>query len=177
MGSIFLKFTSSNPENITSRIQLNILALEMIEDHPLFGVGLNNAIVAGMNYPIFQYYYRAFKLPPVVHNYYLLLTTEIGIIGTVLFLSVVFSVIVLAVKSLKYQSKLSPIYLRLSFAAGLFGYLISDLFGYSLRKFEISYIFWCHLGLIVLLVRLSKITKVTSPDNQSLNLVVLSGKP
>lgn len=151
-GKIVAKLTASSPENIDSRVRLNVLALEMIKDHPLAGVGLNNAIVAGASYPIFQFFSRAFGYPPVVHNYFLLVTSEIGIPGLAAFL--LFLLAVATRLRWKQGNTASPLYLRLGLFAGLLGYLTADMFGYSLRKYEVGIIFWWQLGVVVMLSRL-----------------------
>lgn len=150
------KFVESSPENVSSRVMLNTWALQMIEDHPLAGVGLNNCIVAGKNYQIFDYYERAFKYPPVPHNFFLLLASEIGTPGAIILGLLLLAIVLASVRTFKIPSEFSPLALRVGFTAGVFGYLVSDLFGYSLRKYEIAYIFWWHLACVVILTRLCR---------------------
>ena len=45
------------------------------------------------------------------------------------------------------------ILMLMGLVSGIIAYLVADMFGYSLRKYEISYLFWWHLGLVVLMCR------------------------
>ena len=78
-----LKGTSFTEEAFSQRADLFKNTLIMIKDHPLFGVGLNNFIpsLSLIQKPLSSTLY----LQPV-HNIFLLITAEIGIIGLVFFL-------------------------------------------------------------------------------------------
>ncbi len=65
------------------RAELNWIALEMIKDHPLLGVGLNNFTVAMGQYGKVSGWTR-FLQP--AHNVYLLLAAETGFLGLAAFL-------------------------------------------------------------------------------------------
>jgi O-antigen ligase len=69
-------------EAVVQREELNIAALNMIHNHWLFGVGLNNFIIQLPHYVPSQI--NRTPLQPV-HNIYLLLAAETGIIGLVIF--------------------------------------------------------------------------------------------
>ncbi len=68
-------------EALVQRIELNKIALQLIKQYPLAGVGLNNFIV---RLPEF-WRKPVFWLQPV-HNIYLLIVAEIGIVGLLIFL-------------------------------------------------------------------------------------------
>jgi len=68
-------------ESFSKRWELNKHALEMIRDNPLFGVGLGNFLV---ELPEYQRQSRVFWLQPV-HNIPLLLISELGIVGILIF--------------------------------------------------------------------------------------------
>ncbi len=71
-------FLSGWDENgLLKRGQLNLAALHMIKESPLFGVGMKNFLI---NLPEFQKNNQIFWLQPV-HNILLLLISEIGILG------------------------------------------------------------------------------------------------
>lgn len=65
---------------IERREELMATSLQMVRDHPLFGVGLNNFIV---NIPYYQRISRGtfFEYLQPVHNIFLLIATETGLIG------------------------------------------------------------------------------------------------
>jgi O-antigen ligase len=56
------------------------VAVNIIKDHPIIGVGLNNNLIAVSEYDPNTYF---MQLP--THNYYLLIATETGIPGLVFF--------------------------------------------------------------------------------------------
>lgn len=79
-SSFRYRFTNINlsDESIVQRENLIRSSISMINDHPIFGVGLNNFLV---NLPSYQKPYSPlFYLQPV-HNLFLLIAAETGIIG------------------------------------------------------------------------------------------------
>jgi hypothetical protein len=70
----------SGGESVVVRMALNESAISMWERYPLFGVGLGNFITA---LPSFLPAYFIYFLQPV-HNIYLLLLSELGVVGIVL---------------------------------------------------------------------------------------------
>lgn len=154
-GTIYRKLFLSDPLNVQARAELNRMALDMISDHPLMGVGLNNAIVAGSDYGYFAVYELAAGLPPVVHNIYLLIASEIGIPGLLAFLAFLASVIGYAWRGIRAPGGGRLNILLCGLAAGMWGYLAADMFGPSLRKLEIAYQLWWHIGMVVLMSRLT----------------------
>lgn len=78
-------FTSplSGQETIEQRISLAEVALKIIETHPWVGVGLNNFIP---QLPFFwQQFGKTYWLQPV-HNIFLLVAAELGLMGLIIFL-------------------------------------------------------------------------------------------
>jgi O-antigen ligase len=75
---ILLRLTSNDQGSAQSRITLAQTALEIIKDHPLLGVGLNNYISAMHQYGQIDLRNNG---PTLVHNVYLLITAETGLLG------------------------------------------------------------------------------------------------
>lgn len=69
--------TSLSEESFTLRNKLTTVSLEMIKTYPLFGVGINNFLV---NLPDMAKIQTVKELQPV-HNIFLLLASETGIVG------------------------------------------------------------------------------------------------
>jgi hypothetical protein len=115
-GLLYQRFASGP---YTDRIPLMEMALGVISDHFLFGVGPNN-----YNFIIAQY------IPPrlrgewlyTVHTEYLLRLAETGIIGASLY----YSILVVAIKKLWTASR-SADRLIFSLSAGLFAALVASL--------------------------------------------------
>lgn len=167
-GPIVRKFTESDPENVISRLNLNKMSEEIIAEYPLAGVGLNNANVVGPKYSYYRTYEMIFKIPPVVHNIYLLVASEIGLVGVGLWLLFIFSVLAtgaraLYVKGLEMRDKL----LLLALIIGMLNFLISDLVGYSLRVLEVGFLSWWILGLLLAVAKtvLNRPYVVEAPGN------------
>ena len=151
-GTIMHKIFDSADTNISSRMVLNEMAIEMIKDHPLSGVGLNNSVDASNSYNLRKQFEIHLGIPPVIHNIYLLVGAEVGILGV---LALVTFILCLLIQGLTLgQQRIDegdiPFFLA-ALSAGGFAYLTADMFGPGLRKLEISYLFWCHLGMVTLL--------------------------
>jgi O-antigen ligase len=74
-----------NDESIDIRLALNQAAVKILQHHPILGVGLNNFLFA---LPAFITTRTVYFLQPV-HNIYLLVVSEIGLVGSLLVLSLV----------------------------------------------------------------------------------------
>ncbi len=68
-------------ESLSRRYQLNLAAIQIWADHPLFGIGLNQFTASLPHYTQIEASTR-FLQP--VHNIYLLILSETGLIGLVI---------------------------------------------------------------------------------------------
>ncbi len=82
---ILERVTNDDQGNALARVRLNELALEMIADSPLIGTGLNNFDVAMQSYLTPDY--GGIWLY-TVHNRYLLIWSEMGLVGLAAFLGI-----------------------------------------------------------------------------------------
>ncbi len=84
LGAFFYSILHlSTEEAISRRLQLNNAAIEMIQENPLVGVGLNNFIP---RLPDYWQTSEAVRFLQPVHNIFLLIAAEIGLIGLLIFL-------------------------------------------------------------------------------------------
>jgi O-antigen ligase len=83
VGFFFLVPRLSADEAISRRLQLNQIAFEMIQENPLVGVGLNNFIP---RLPDYWQTSEAVRFLQPVHNLFLLVAAETGLIGLLIFL-------------------------------------------------------------------------------------------
>jgi putative inorganic carbon (HCO3(-)) transporter len=84
-GVVILRLTSDDAGSAASRIPLMRGALAIVRDYPIFGSGLNN-----YQYTIIPYDVSGLltdmRYSPVVHNLFLLLAAETGLLGLIAFL-------------------------------------------------------------------------------------------
>ena len=90
--------TSLEDVSITERKELNENAIKIIKDNPLFGIGVGNFIPAMYEYPV--YTDSGLRLMQPVHNVFLLITAETGVLG-ILYLTTISAFIILKIKNLK----------------------------------------------------------------------------
>ncbi len=103
--SLSLRFSFLAPESSFSRrSQLNKISWQMFLDHPLTGVGLNNFTVSMEKY---GYVTATTRFLQPVHNLYLLILSETGLIG-------VFAFLYLLLKGPFLRSKAGPYWIAFS---------------------------------------------------------------
>ena len=75
---------------VTYRFRYNEVAFEIIKNHPL-GIGIGNQVIYSVKNQLYQKFdMRALWAWQPVHNIYLLMASEIGVLGLLAFLSFVF---------------------------------------------------------------------------------------
>ncbi len=84
-GTVILRLTEDDRGSFAGRIPLMRGALTVVIDYPLFGSGLNNYQDTIRRYDSTGAYTETGYLP-VVHNLFLLLAAEIGLLGVIVFL-------------------------------------------------------------------------------------------
>jgi len=126
-----------------SRIEMMGFALRMIKDHPLFGVGINNfGIMLEKYIPIFYD-----KELHTVHNKYLLVWAETGIIGLVPFLVFLLSIVRRGWKTWKIDDRfLSP--LALGFTVAVIGQMVHMSVDIFHNRSQVQ-LLWIIAGLII----------------------------
>lgn len=76
-------YMATRPEYISLRFDLWKVGLPIVYDHPVLGVGLNNAVAVGKTYddPLGVFFGTSF------HNFYITTSAEIGLVGLGLFIA------------------------------------------------------------------------------------------
>jgi O-antigen ligase len=116
-------------------------SFSLIKKHPLFGVGAGNyglALNQAVDKKINSYYYQP------VHNFWLMLFTEIGLFGLICIVFLFFKLIIDSLKNLKQarEAKLIVACLLLTFAISLFDHWLWSL------HFGVLF-FWTIIGLSI----------------------------
>jgi O-antigen ligase len=135
-------------ESAQSRIPLMELAFEIIRANPLLGVGLNT-----YKYEMKRYIRDSLNIRWVwtVHNQYLLVWAESGLIGLLAFIGMLASTVRRGILTLKYDSNLAPIVLGC--VAGFFGFFAHML----VDSFGETWIIWANMGIISAAFKKSRI--------------------
>lgn len=131
-------------EEIDSRHELNDLAGRMIADHPVIGVGLNDFV--GRMAPYEQYGIIFFGNP--VHNLYLLVLAETGVIGLIGVLLVGVGLYDVAIRLARSPDRLLG-GVGLGVAAVMAFLMVEELLGFSLRQDIPLALYWLLAGLAV----------------------------
>ena len=105
-----------------SRITLMEVAFEIIRTHPLIGVGLNNYVDVMRDYDTTEEKVT-FVYPAPVHNIYLLLASEVGILGLLAFIWFVLSLLRLGAYGMTSPDDLQ-FFLSLGLTTGFLAFLI-----------------------------------------------------
>lgn len=143
---IYERFTESQEGNLRVRLELNEIALSMIADRPLDGVGLNNFLPAMARYDpkdVMRYF------PGTVHNLYLLEAAETGLPGILLLLACGVGLVVWSSRRLGLIADPARQWLAVAVLAGLAGFSVSQLADFSYRLEPLRTVLWCEVGLLV----------------------------
>jgi hypothetical protein len=148
--ALFYQFLSPRGEiygeSLTERVVFNEIALKMIQNYPLSGVGLGESM-------LHMEQYSAVKLEPwqiqPIHNYFLLATTEGGIPFGLALLSIFCYFLIKLGHSIWNNPKDDRVFIKLILFALLIGYLLLmqiDHYFYTLQQTQL--LLWIVLGLI-----------------------------
>ena len=143
--------TSQFELEIESRLELNGVAMAMIADSPLLGVGLNQFETVE---PQYDQYGLIFAGNPV-HNIYLLVASETGLVGLAGFLALY----VVAIRSALRAARASdPLFVGVGagITAALVFFAIEELLSFALRQEMPLALFWILFGLAVACARLAE---------------------
>jgi len=157
-GVISARLLGDDKGSAESRIPLMKLAFRIIEDNPVLGVGANNFTVVMDRYltPEFRHSFLF-----AVHNKYLLVLSETGIVGLLAFLSFLLDALRKGWQCWSRQDRLlSP--LALGFAAGIAGHMVHmsvDVF----RGRPTQQLLWLVAGLLTAMLRICKLRATTDP--------------
>lgn len=142
---------------IYTRSFLNQTALNLIGSHPIMGVGINNfeesahGVIREIPDP--HHIFRYIKDNPIVHNLYLLVSAELGLLGLIIFLIFIYA---LLKKSWRYLYSDDPLIscLGIAFFCCFLGFMVTENFDFSYRLDQIYYLFWTLAALVVALSHL-----------------------
>jgi len=120
-GLLYERIFGYDAGSATSRIEQYHVAFQIIKDHPIFGVGANGYFIALAQFLTRNPNQEVFRW--VVHNKYLLVWAEIGILGLLFFLMFLVSTVRQGFKIVQFNDTfISP--LALAFTAAIVGQMV-----------------------------------------------------
>ena len=153
---IYLRFSGEDYGSAQSRITMMQIAFRMIKANPIIGVGINNYTNAMSAYDNTGYT-LGFYHP--VHNVYLQLAAEIGILGLLCFLGFICILYVKSISSLKNIDRFYHIH-SIGLLSGITGILVHHLANNSTIDSESFVMFWLFAGLIVAIPKIDNNEKL-----------------
>ena len=152
-GTVLRRLFESEPGAFDFRIQLIKIAWHMVTAHPILGVGLNTFSYQLANYGPFSYdsLYSVFgKMFPVVHNVYMIVWAEQGTVGLFLFLAMHATILLMAVRNLRYLGLSDRVFMvSLCAGCGFLGLMVDDLSSFFMKVETFGRVYWLFVGLIV----------------------------
>ncbi len=148
--------TSQFQLEIEARLELNDVAFAMIRESPLVGLGLNQFETVQ---PTYDQYGLLFAGNPV-HNIYLLVAAETGLIGLAGFLAIYVTAFVMALRSARANDPLLA-GVGIGIAAALTYFALEELLSFALRQEMPLALFWILSGLAVACARMAGEAKST----------------
>ena len=152
-----------------TRVEVWRGAVQMIQEHPIFGIGY------GLFEPMIRYYWSG-QSNIDAHNTYLIIAAEMGVPALLIFLLII--CLVMRQTFLLYKTTADPFSkaLALGFLGGLFGLLMSNMFGSRLDSQEVSSYFWILAALIMRLRILDeKEAAFLLPEPEKLDAMFMTG--
>jgi putative inorganic carbon (hco3(-)) transporter len=152
-GPIDRRLTESDPGSVNFRIEFMGIAWDMVEEAPVFGLGLNTFVFdlpGRTKYGGARGISESFgKIWPVVHNTWLLTWSEQGTVGFAFFVGLHLTVLWLGFSSVRYFSYEVPFTLNLGCVSGVIAVMVDGMSSFFVREAAPARMFWIVVALIV----------------------------
>jgi hypothetical protein len=126
------------------------MAVRMIEDYPLAGVGIGGYIIESSNYAAVAK--TEIGTPESAENYFLQVGAELGWIGLALILWILWEILKRIFRGYKKIPVNDPRrFLFIGASCGIFSFILDTQVHSYIGSYEIVYIFWLLVGLVFLL--------------------------
>lgn len=143
-ANYFFKHLFNSEDDISNgRIKIYLSAIDMFKEHPFFGIGWEQ----------FRYSYIRYI---DVHNIYLQLLCETGILGTVFFMWFFMSSLAITIKYLKVNKKNISVNNKKSLSFSLYCQLFFLLYGLTGNGLYDYYVYFFYILGIIILIRTRK---------------------
>lgn len=152
-GMIIRRLTQSDSGALDFRLEWVGIAWDMVKAQPIFGHGLNSWIynLAEFSpYSVTKMYDLFGDVFPVVHNVYMIVWSEQGTVGLLLFLGLHAHLLWIAIKNLRYRGLSDQTYmLSIAAACGVLAIMVDGLSSFFIRVQAHGRVFWIVAALIV----------------------------
>jgi putative inorganic carbon (hco3(-)) transporter len=135
--------TSLQQSQLVDRMALNEVAFNMVAAHPFLGVGTNTFVEVMRDYDVA---WVTYLFPEPVHNVFLLVAAETGVVGLGLFLLLVAAAFVGALKGARSRDRLLSA-TSIGITSGLVVIVASNMVDVHLRTDAIFALFWLLIGM------------------------------
>jgi len=142
----FLEF-SLNDASLNVRIPLAIESLYILQNNPILGVGGNNFVHYLVNYDVTEALVSE-TFPAPVHNFYLLLANETGLLGLMIFSLIFFEVVKNFLKRIRNMENEEK-RMAIALFASLVSFLLYGLWEQRTINDHMAILFWMELGILV----------------------------
>lgn len=147
---ITVRLFAPMPYSVSFRLKLAQGALEMIKAQPLIGVGLNTFREVMTDFPSL---YLFAARPAPVHNIYLLVAAETGILGLLFFLWLLIGILGIGFYYSRYSQELYAA-TSAGICGGLSALLAHDMLSWLFTFDPVFVLFWFLVGLLTAVARL-----------------------
>ena len=154
--TIIARFTSIGNlgDGSTSyRVSIWMGTLAMLKDYWLCGVGPGGEAF-NMVYPAYSYHGI---IAPHAHNLYLQIVCDLGIIGLIVFILLIFVFGRMMCRALSREKDHTSRMLQLATLSGICGFLVQAMTDYSFYNYRVMFLFWGFLALGGLAARRSEL--------------------
>ncbi|MEJ2680654.1 MAG: O-antigen ligase family protein [Gammaproteobacteria bacterium] len=152
-GPIAKRLTQSDEGAFNFRIDWMITAIHMVQDKPIMGYGLNTFIYHLPNktkYGGYQSLNRVFgQLWPVVHNTYLIIWSEQGSLGFLVFIGFHIGIIRTAIQNLRYPLNTHLYLINIGSLCGFLALMIDGIASFFIKVPSTGRSWWILIGLIM----------------------------
>lgn len=151
---VYDRLTRSDAGNVDVRFDLNAIAWRMTLANPLLGAGLNNFVETMEPFDpkdVMEYF------PAPAHNLYLLEAAEAGLPALALWLALFGTILAIALRGLRHLDRETR-WIAAALAAGLAGFLVSQLADFSHRLEPLRSLLWLEIGLLFAVLRIGRRT-------------------
>lgn len=164
-GSMSVRLMEVDPSMsvVVDRVKLNQVALSMIKAHPLLGVGINTFVDAMGPYDatgVTHYFTEP------VHNVYLLVAAETGLVGLGLFLLLMLAAFREGLRAVRTNDRLLSA-CAIGVLSGLVVLAVSNLADAHLRTDVLYALFWLLIGLIAAIRRIGILASPSEGHDQN----------